>query len=462
MLGFLNLSMTKATQRFMNYYEGKGDNEKKKEIFNISIVLHIVVAIILVILLLITGSFLFNGILNIPSNRIEAAIIVYGSLIVSTAFSVITVPYDAVLNSHENMRYYAIIGILESLLKLMVAFVVVYVLMDKLIVYGILMASIPFVTLSIMRLYCHKHYSECVFAPIRYWEKDTALDMAKFAGWNFYGCFSVLVGNYGNGLVMNHFYGVTLNAATGVATRLCAQLNTFSNTMQKALNPAITISEGEGNRKKMLELSTSGCKFSFALLAVVAIPFIIEMPYIQELWLVNVPKWAVLFAQLQIVRVLIELLTLPYSQSILSEGRVAGYNITISVMNLVPVVCLFLLFRNGYPPITMYILNISIFGILISFVRLFYAHKNCGLSYMIFVKEVFLPILIVFAGSYVITLLPQYYLDSGFIRLILSLIIGVMSFSLLFWFFVLSKNEKELLIESLVKIKNKISRHGFE
>lgn len=124
MLGFLNGAMASATQRFMSYSEGEGDKEKQKSIFNISLVLHFGISIVVGIALLVAGWFFFNGILNIPPDRAFAAQVVYGSLIVSTMFTVMTVPYDAVMNAHENMKYYALVGIIESLLKLSVALLV--------------------------------------------------------------------------------------------------------------------------------------------------------------------------------------------------------------------------------------------------------------------------------------------------------------------------------------------------
>lgn len=108
MLGFLNAAMASATQRFMSYSEGEGNKEKQKSIFNVSIILHLGISIIVGFLLIIAGYFFFNGILKIPESRIFAAQVVYGSLIISTIFTIITVPYDAVINAHENMKYYAI------------------------------------------------------------------------------------------------------------------------------------------------------------------------------------------------------------------------------------------------------------------------------------------------------------------------------------------------------------------
>lgn len=163
------------------------------------------ISLVVGIALFIAGYFFFNGILNIPADRIFAAKVVYGSLIVSTIFTVMTAPYDATMNAHENMRYYAIVGIFESFLKLAVAFICVYTTFDKLIVYGSLMACIPLITLTIMRIYCHKHYAECIIAPRIYWKKELMKEMGTFAGWNFMLTISASLSFYGNGIVLNHF-----------------------------------------------------------------------------------------------------------------------------------------------------------------------------------------------------------------------------------------------------------------
>lgn len=220
MLGFLNAAMASATQRFMSFSEGEGDKEKQKSIFNVSVILHLGISLIVGIALLIAGCFFFNGILNIPQDRIFASQVVYGSLIVSTMFTVMTVPYDAVMNAHENMKYYAIVGVFESLLKLAVAFICVYTRYDKLIIYGILMACIPLITLTIMRIYCHRRYEECIIAPRVYWQKRLMKEMTSFAGWNLFQTATAMITNYGLGIILNVYYGTMLNAAQGIANQL--------------------------------------------------------------------------------------------------------------------------------------------------------------------------------------------------------------------------------------------------
>lgn len=455
MLGFLNAAMASATQRFMSYAEGEGIKSKQKSIFNVSFVLHILISLLVGIALLVAGNFFFNGILNIPPDRIFAAQVVYGSLIISTMFTVMTVPYDAVMNAHENMLYYAIVGIIESFLKLAVAFACVYTTSDKLIVYGILMACIPLITLTIMRVYCHKHYEECIIAPKRYFDKGLMKEMTSFAGWNFLGSASSMIGNYGNGIVLNHFFGTVLNAAQGIANQFNGQLSVLSNNMLKAVTPSISKSEGSGNRLKMLDIATISCKFSFSMLAFLAIPIIIEMPFIQKIWIKNVPEWAVLFTQLLLIRNLIEQLTISYGSAISAEGKIAKYNIYTSLLNLLPVSILYILFYLGYSPIMMYVLNISIFGILINIIRIYFVHKNCGLQYKEFTFGLFIPLLITFVTTFFLTYIPQLFLEEGWLRLLLTLFIGVFSYFILFWFISMNKEERNIILTILHKIKFK-------
>lgn len=60
MLGFLNAAMAGATQRFMSYTEGEGDKEKQKKIFNISIILHAGISLIVGLVLLGAGYIFFQ------------------------------------------------------------------------------------------------------------------------------------------------------------------------------------------------------------------------------------------------------------------------------------------------------------------------------------------------------------------------------------------------------------------
>ena len=307
MLGFLNAAMASATQRFMSYSEGEGNKEKQKRIFNVSIILHFVISFIIAIILIIAGYFFFNGILNIPEERKFAAQTIYGSLIISTMFTVMAVPYDATMNTHENMKYYAIIGVFESLLKLIVAvFVCVYTTTDKLIIYGFLMACIPIIILIIMCIYCHHHYEECVINIQKYWDKTIMKELTNFAGWNFLSTSSSMIGNYGLGIIINHFFGALLNAAQGITNQINGQILTLSNNLIKATNPIIGKSAGKQDLSLLQKATVESTRATTILYSMVAIPLFLYTPYIMACWLKNVPEWTILFVRLVIICNLIE------------------------------------------------------------------------------------------------------------------------------------------------------------
>ena len=456
MLGFLNAAMARATQRYMSYSEGEGNKDKQKQIFNISIVLHAAISILVGVVLLVAGYFFFHGILNIPPDRQFAAQVVYGSLIVSTMFTVMSVPYDAMLNAHENMRYYAIVGIIESLLKLAVAFAVVYTFSDQLIVYGVLMAAIPLITLTIMRIYCHRRYEECVWAPRRYFDRGLMKEMTRFAGWNFISTTLSMVGYYGQGIVLNYFFGPLLNAAHGIVTQLNGQLLVLSNNMLKALNPVIVKNEGAKNRHKMLDISLFGNKLSFFLLLFPAITFMIEAPVILKWWLKNVPEWTVIFLYLCLVKAIIEQLSITLHTTVLAHGKIKGFSLWTGLLYILSITCSAFLFSIGFPPVWLYISSIIFIAIGLGICRLYYCNKLCGLSIKTFISGVIvrsvLLFTVVFGISYGIKLIIPY---SDILRFLCVLFASTLSLLLGGYTILLNKTEKEMMRNAITGLKNR-------
>ena len=444
MLGFLNGSLASATQRFMSFHQGAGDYQKASQIFNISIALHLFMSLIVAIALIIAGWFFFNGILNIPSNREFAAVIVYISLIVSTVFTVMTVPYDATLNAHENMKYYAFVGILESFLKLAVAYVVIFSIQDKLVVYGILMAGIPLITLTIMRLYCRKQYVECKVNIRKNWDSSVAREMVKFAGWSFLGSMSSLVGNYGGGIVVNHFFSTIANAAIGIANQLNGQLLTFSTNMLKAVSPVIIKKEGANKNEEMLFVSFMGCKYSFLLFLPFVIPVVIEAPYILKLWLKNVPEWAVLFTRLQLVRTLLEQLYTSMGTSLSAHGEIRQINTVNCFNNLAPIPVVSILFILNFSIVWYYIVVMFFMVGLTSMSILYYCHKLCNMSLVDYLKTVLSPCFIIMMISTFVSLFFNLLIEEGLFRLLLIVSFSTFAF-IITYFFTSTKIEREFL-----------------
>lgn len=453
MLGFLNSTLANATQRFMSYAEGEGNLENKLKIFNVSLILHFIIAIFTLLLLSIVMYPLFHGVLTIEADRIFAAQIVYCCLIFSTMLTIINVPYDSVMNAHENMKYYAFIGIFESILRLIVAYICVWTSNDKLIIYGILMAIIPLITLTIMKLYCHKHYDECIISPKRYWDIRLVKEIAFFSGWNFLTAITSLLSFQGVGLVLNHFYGTVLNAAHAIAQQLNGQLSAFSGNMMKALNPVIVKNAGSGNISSMNQTTISGCKFSTYLVLLFAIPAIIEMPYILKIWLKNVPEWAILFCILQIIQTIIIQMANSVSTAVYGKGEIKGYAIYKSITNILPIILTYICFSIGGSPYWLYIIMIIVWAIGGNIIILVYAKIKCNFKIKNYLNHVIFPIvgmitiMLIFGGWTII------FLQESLIKLLLTCIFTTIGMMMSLVLFGLTITEKQFVIKLFNKIK---------
>jgi O-antigen/teichoic acid export membrane protein len=449
MLGFLNSSMAAATQRFMSFAQGAGDLEKVKRIFNMSSLLHWGIAILVFLLLEGAGYFFFHGVLNISADRIEVAKLIYQFMVISTLFTVISVPYEAVITSHENMLVYAVMGVIEAILKLGIALYITHTGMDHLVMYGLLMASLSIFLLVIKRIYCHRVYEECHLHIKQYYDRPLLKEIGGFAGWSLLGSSSSMFLGYGQNIVVNIFFGTSINAAQAVSRQIAGQLSVLSTTLVKALNPIIDKSEGSGNREKMIIATLTGTKVSFFLLSFLLVPFLLEMPYLFHLWLKKLPNYSVIFCYLMLIGSLLEQFFIPLNNAIGAVGRIKEFQKIDFLLNFFPLILAYLFYKSGYPPQTFYIISLVfiIFKLLNS---VYIANKNFEFSVLYFFKDVFIKcifsILIYLGlGIFILLFFPQ-----GFIRLIIIAGYGLIFYPIIFW--KIGLNEKERL-----KLKNIIS-----
>lgn len=454
MLGFLNSAMASATQRYLNYSEGEGDLQKKTVIFNNSVVLHFGIALLIIILFLLLKTVFFNHMLNINPSRIGAASWVYFFMIISTAFTVMTVPYDAILNSHENMLYYAIVGLIQSVLNLVAALIITAYFGDRLVLYGLFMAFIAVIVMVIMRVYCKKHYPECVFSPKKYLDKKSLIEQSKFAGWNLFGSSASIISSYGSNLVLNNFFGTILNAAYGVCGQLDGQMKALSNNLLKAVNPVITKSEGAKDRSMMYKAAFSASKLSVLLYALITIPFFIDCPYILKIWLKNIPLYTITFCQLVVFRGLIEQLTLPLGTVINAHGKIRGINLTTSLTYYFSIFALFICYKINCPPQAILWIAIIVASFL-SIYKILFCKKYCGMEISLFVRDVLVRIIGVIAITSIIDVIIEVSLPQSFYRLCILCVASFIAFVISFYYVGLTHAEKNTVNGILTNIRSR-------
>lgn len=450
MLGFMNSAMAQTTQRFLNYTEGQGDSYKLKQIYNVSIILHVIIAVLVGIVLFFLGYCFFEVIINVPASRLYASKVVFCCLVISTIITILSSPYDALINSHENFKLFALISILENLLKLLSAVACFFSSQDKLIVYGLLMGSIPFISLAVKLYYCQRNYSECEFRPATYYSGSVCREMSSFMGWNLLGVTSYVIGYHGQSVVLNQFFGVLVNAAQGVSAQVGSAYTTLSNHALKVIAPILTKNEGENNREKVYYYTLIGCRIPYLFAVAIAIPIFLLAPEILDLWLVEVPVWALIFLRLQIVRHLVDLMFKNLSTSIYAEGHIRLFSFVSSFFYLLPLVVSFLLFHLGYPPHYLYIVWI-VAALLQGLSTLYFCHKTTGFPLKTYFAEVFLTCIVIT----LVSLLPYYlieYVSAALVYRVLGASLSTVMFIHLGWKFIIKESERQAIIRFIEKI----------
>lgn len=451
MLEALNGAMTQSTQRFLNYAEGQGDREHVVRVFNNTVLLHICLGIVIVLLLAVLYFPLFDYVFNIPADRLTAAKYIYLFLIVSTFFTIITIPYDAMINAHEDFLYYSIVGIVVSLLKLGAAICVVYYLNDRLILYGLLISLITIVNMIVLRLYCHRKYDECVISLRKYGNRSLSKEIGSFAGWNLVGSLANIAGNHGSSILMNHFFGPILIAAKNIGDQICTQVAVLTNNMVKALNPSIVKSEGHGDRETMISLSYNSCRFSFLLYLILSIPFIFNARDLLGIWLKDVPEWAVLFCQLQVIRTQFEQFFLPLNMSMMAQGSVKQMNLIELLLGILTFLILFSLYRLGFSAQWHYYVSISFLVGISGICKIYLCKEKCTMRITDYLHRVIIPCMLVIILSVFVTCGIQSLVADTHVLLIVFL--QVFFLSLMALLFGLTRNEREMI---LAKLKNRI------
>ncbi|WP_165040323.1 hypothetical protein [Dysgonomonas sp. ZJ709] len=458
MLSFLNTAMATSTQRYLSFNQGVGDLKMQKIVFANSLLLHILIAFFVVIILEIIGLFLFDGFLNIPIERISTARKIYHFMSATVFFTMISPPFIASLNAHENMLWIAIINIVEVLLKLGIALALFRYEGDKLFFYGTSIAVTSIICLILYALYCIKRYEEC---SLLLWTSFSAAMMRKltsFAGWNLFGALCGIARTQGLAVVLNLFLGTVINAAYGIANQVAGQMNFFSAALLQALNPQIMKSEGLGNRNRMLRFSMMASKFGFFLMALVTIPSIFEMSTILKLWLKDVPDNTVVFCNLMLIGIMVNQLTIGLQSAIQAIGKIEMYQVVVGSIILLNLPVAYFLLKFKFPSYSILVAFIFLELLACSF-RLYFLKRLGGLSVKEYVNRVFFREILPVIFSVAFCIISLNIFDFSF-RFAFTMLGSMIIFSISIYIFGLERDERQYIDKFIGKTVNKMFKNN--
>ena len=452
MFTMINGVLAAGTSRFLTFELGKGDKERLRKTFSASFAMHAALAVILIILLEIIGVWFLNNKMNIPEGREYAANIVFQLSILSCMFSLVQVPYSACIIAHEKMSVYAYVGIAEAVFKLALIFALLYVpFNDNLIAYATILAIWSMGLQVWYMFYSRKHFEESKLMIAR--DKNIYKGMLSYSMWDFLGQFSATGIGQGINLLLNMFFGVTMNAARSVAYQVENALTLFSNNFMMASQPQIVKCYAQGNFDRFFLLISQTGKFSFFLLYIITLPFFLEGEYILSLWLVEVPQYSIVFLRVIMIVSLFRVISRSIIHGVHAIGNIKFLNLTSGLFGaLTYLPLLYVLFKSGFQYWTLFIIQI-ICAIMSTVFEIWALHRLYNFSIKKYVIDVYLHSFVVAAIASILPFFIIYNLESTFIRLIITFIVSFISSGITIYFMGLPYNVR---IKIVSFIHNKI------
>jgi O-antigen/teichoic acid export membrane protein len=392
MFGFLTGTLTIAEQRYFAISLSSRDWDSLSKLFSVNLVVNAIFGMILFLISETIGLWFVSTQLVIPVERMTAAFVVYELSIVSFLLALIVAPYMALLVADENLSIYSVVSIFEGISKLLIVYLLLTSNSDKLITYAVLLCLISISVNVFYVIYCKVQYPALQLKVYR--DKNSYKEVLSFMNWNLIGAIASVLKGQGINMVMNVFFGPVINAARGIAFQINNVIMSFSQNFMKAIDPQIIKSYAKGEQERFFFLITASSKISYYLLFFIALPFMLNINYVLNLWLVEPPQYTSIFTILILVDALVASITDPICTAVQAVGEVKVYQLTVGVIAILnlPIAYSLLVIYND--PLVPFIVSIVI-SVVMALSRLVTFRRLYDFSIMNYCCQVFFPICLV-------------------------------------------------------------------
>lgn len=446
---FLNNSLASSTQRYLTYAIGSGDKAQICKIFTVAIIVHIVIALVIVILSELFGVWIIMHKLDIPLNRMSDALVVFQCALAISAVSIINVPYTAAIIAEEKLNYFAVLGIVDTILKLAIAYLIV-LFPNRLIAYAILLLVVSFMVFFATRVYCSMRLPGMKFHSDK-WDLSTCKEIMSFTGWHMARNGAMIGVSQGNNILVNMFGGPVASAAMGILTQVTSGVGRFMTSVQTAFSPQITKNYSVADVASSVKLVITSAKLSALLFLLIGIPLIVNMDFILSIWLKNVPENTAMFCKFGLVCLLMESLSVPIDTLIMAVGKIKRYELVSSIIWLTSLLLAYISLKGGFSFRYVLVFRIAA-GLVYDLYEAIYLKKFIEFSVKYYLVNVLVKPLVIGTVCLGITFLAVWPVELDYVKLLWALVSSTIVLCVLAWYVVFDNNEKMLIRNMLKKI----------
>lgn len=448
MFSLVTGALVNSVSRFLTFELGKKDNSRLNDVFCTSInVMAMLSAVFLLLSETVGLWFLYNK-LNIPVDRLDAANVVLQCSIAGCIMGLMYLPYNALIIAYEKMSIWAYFSILDVVVKLLSVYALYISPFDKLKTFAILGLGWTIFYQILYRIYCHKTFPVARYHFII--DRPLIKRIFSFAGWNFFGQGAYVINNQGVNIVINLFFGVTVNAARGIAMSVNGYVMQFANNFMTALNPQITKSFAAENYEETHKLIFRGAKFSYFLMFILMLPICLETKMILHLWLGIVPDYAVTFVRWTLVITLVNSLSNTLITGLHASGNLKRYMSIVGAVEISNFPLTYLAFKLGLGPEAAYWVFATVYMVLM-FLRLYLIKDLIFLKAREYAKAVYLRVFPVSLVAAIVPLGICFLFEDSIWRFFVVSLVCLCCSSVSIFYLGLEGHERSIVVEQVRK-----------
>lgn len=452
-MAFFKYSLTAAFQRYMNVELAITKGTGMQQVFSASWACVFIMIVILLLLAESAGLWFLNSELNVPAGRMGDAHVVYQLSLLIVIIELLRVPYNSLIIACEKMSFYAYNSIFEVTLKLAVALLLTLFAGNKLFIYMYLLVGV-----AVLINLSYVFYTRKIQPSLRFRlkaDKSQISEISKFAGWNILSSIADISYLQGSAMILNVLFGVTLNATWGITNQIKTAVYSITNSLQSAANPQIIKSFTLGEQATFVNLFVRISKISFYFTALIGIPLLLNAEYILSVWLTVIPPQAAIFMKLIVIFCLVDGLVGPLWVTMQASGKIARYQIVVSLVWLSCLPVTYVCYKLGAPAYTIIWVMTAIDTILIA-IRILFTRKICRINFSLYFRKIVLNIICV---SIVALALPV-FLDcltysSDLAKLLATTSSWLVCMTLASYYIGFTKEEKDFVKSILNKLVGK-------
>lgn len=391
-IAIINTIMVSTSNRFIAVAIGRGDMKETNEQFNVNLVIHAAIALLILIIAIPVGDWYIYHFVNYEGS-IDSVVKVFNITVIGSVISFIGVPYNGLLMAKERFLVFCSVDVIVHIIKVVIVYLLIYHFTDKLLVYTItntILAALPTIVFIV---YCGVVFREIVrFNIVR--DKAKYRSVFSFSVWIGYGALASIGKSQGSALIVNAFFNTAMNTALGLASTVNQLLNSFATNVSKSISPQIIKSYAAGNKERATELTCMSSKMAFMFMLMVSSPFLVTPHYIFELWLGQVPDFVILFTQLMVIDALVGTLNAGVPELVFATGNIKWYQIIVNTFFLLSVVAGYFVLKAGAPAYYI-IVTYIVFSVIVLVIRQIVLNRVTHINNWLLIKKSYIPSVLV-------------------------------------------------------------------